>query len=314
MTCFRPQPGLAHPHLQTLAGAALRPCPPLKPRREWFQAPDGERLGLDFLDAPGQVPTVLVLHGLSGTSSSPIVRGAMAAAHRLPARVVGMNFRGALGPPGQPRLYHAGRSDDLDLVVDHLLERFGPRLGVVGFSLGGNILLKWLGEKGQQAPPGVVGCAACVPYNLGNCARQLEKDAISRFYRYYMVRRLKARVASLLERFPGALEWKRVAAARTLTDFDREVTAPLNGFRDEEDYWGHCSSLFYLSRIARRAHLINAADDPFLAPGDLPHALVAANTNLSLEVTEQGGHLGYIGPGWRPWIERRIADFLRSCL
>lgn len=308
---FVPFPGLANAHLQTLAGALYRPgsCP--APRREWLTTPDGERLGLDFLDC-ARGPTVLVLHGLSGSSSSPLVRGTMGLAHSLPARVVGMNFRGALAPPEQPRLYHAGRSDDLDVVAGHLLERFGPPLAVVGFSLGGNVLLKWLGEKGDELPAEVTGCAACVPYNLGNCARELEKSALSRSYRWYMVRRLKARVRQVLERFPGAIRREDLERVRTLTDFDRVVTAPLNGFLDEEDYWRRSSSLFHLPGIRRRALLLNAADDPFLAPGDLPYDSVAANPHLTLEVTEHGGHLGYIGPGWFPWIEHRVLRFLRQ--
>ncbi len=307
---FVPFPGLAHAHLQTLAGAIYRPFPPVETRREWLTTVDGERLALDFIDGPD--PTVLVLHGLSGTSSSPLVRSTMSLAAQLPARVVGMNFRGALGAPDQPRLYHAGRSDDLDHVVEHLLHRFGPRLAVVGFSLGGNITLKWLGERGDTLPAEVIGCAACVPYILGNCARELEKNPVSRLYRWYIVRRLKARVRLVLDKFPGVLDWAEIARVRTLTEFDRAVTARLNGFVDEEDYWRRSSSVFYLPHIRRRTLLINAADDPFLAPGDLPHEIVAANPALTMEVTPHGGHLGYIGPGWVPWIERRIAEWLRS--
>lgn len=311
MTAFVPFPGLEGPHAQTLAGALYRPGTACEPRREWLETPDGERLGLDFLDSSAD-RTVLVLHGLSGTSASPLVRSTMVLAHGLPARVVGMNFRGALGCPARPRLYHAGRSDDLDLVAGHLMDRFGPRLAVVGFSLGGNITLKWLGERGDRLPDEVVGCAACVPYNLGNCARALERDSVSRLYRWYLVRRLKARVKELLAFFPDALDWDRVRRVRTLTEFDREVTARLNGFADEEDYWRRSSSLFQLPHIRRRTLLLNAADDPFLAPGDLPYEIALANPHLTLEVTERGGHLGYIGPHWRPWIERRILRWLEA--
>lgn len=309
MTAFVPFPGLTGPHAQTLAGALYRPGTACQPRREWLELNDGERIGLDFLDSQAE-RTVLVLHGLSGTSGSPLVRSTMALSHALPARVVGMNFRGALGCPSRPRLYHAGRSDDLDHVAEHLMARFGPRLAVVGFSLGGNITLKWLGERGDSLPSEVMGCAACTPYDLGNCARELEKSCVSRLYRWYLVRRLKARVKELLACFPGVLDWERIRHVRTLTEFDREVTARLNGFLDEEDYWRQSSSLYQLARIRRRTLLLNAADDPFLAPGDLPYELALANPSLELEVTEHGGHLGFIGPGWTPWIEHRVARFL----
>ncbi|MEW6277041.1 MAG: alpha/beta fold hydrolase [Candidatus Eremiobacterota bacterium] len=318
---FRPHPWLTHPHLQTLAGAGYRRVPSFETRREWLEAPDGERLALDWIDSgegwEGRRPelspvTVLVLHGLTGTSSSPIVRSMMAAARAVPARVVGMNFRGSLEPPARPRLYHAGSTADLDLVARHILGRFPGPLAVVGFSLGGNILLKWMGEQGVHLPDRVFGFAACVPYDLGSCARRLEEDAVSRLYRAYMVRRLKARVRVLLQRFPQALDSQVVDEVRTLTDFDDRVTAPLNGFRDAEDYWEQCSSMHYLGAICRPVRLINAADDPFLRPTDLPLNQAIANPCLTLEITEHGGHLGYIGPGWNPWIEARITRCIRA--
>lgn len=306
---FDPHPWLAHPHLQTLAGALYRPIPRFRTWREWVETPDGDRLALDWLDRDAAL-TVLVLHGLSGSAASPVVRGVMAAASQVPARVVGLNFRGSLGTPNQPRLYHAGRTDDLDLVVRHLLALYPGPLAIVGLSLGGNILLKWMGER--DVSERVTGCAVCVPYNLGNCARRLEEDPVSRIYRYYMVGRLKARVLEMLTRFPGVLDPAVVRGVRTLTDFDDRVTAPLNGFRDAEDYWGQSSSLHYLKGIRRPALLINAVDDPFLRVSDLPVDEVRANPCLELQLTDRGGHLGYIGPGWRPWIEGRVAAHLRS--
>lgn len=309
---FQPHPWLGHRHLQTVAGTLARPAVTRTVERDWIPSAYGDRLLLERLPAAPGAPRVLILHGMSGSSRAPVVRYAMAQANLAGFEAIGLNLRGSeLCPATIPRLYHAGSSDDLEAVVRGLLP--GPALLLGGFSLGANILLKWLGERAEDVPGQVLGaCAVCSPLDLAGCASQLEQDPVSRLYRWHLVGRLKRLAAELNRTFPGILSEVRLRQAKTFRDFDEHVTAKLHGFAGADDYWSRCSSLGFLAGIRRPTLLINARDDPFLARGVLEQ--VPRTPWLETEFPDSGGHLGFVGPGWQPWVEQRMVAFFVQTL
>ncbi|HEV8585255.1 MAG TPA: alpha/beta fold hydrolase, partial [Methylomirabilota bacterium] len=242
-------------------------------RRERVPTPDGDFVDLDWLDGPPDAPFLFVLHGLEGSCESHYVRGLLALAHARGWGGLALNFRSCSGEPNRlPRFYHSGDTDDLDLVVRLVGERLpNARVGLVGISLGGNVLLKWLGERGDDAPKPVRGAVSIsAPYDLERCARVLDQGFQKLTYTASFMRSFKAKVRAKAGAFPGFVDVAAVMRSRTFAEYDRAVTAPLHGFADEVDYWRRSSCLAYLPRVRRPALLISAVDDPFVPPAALP--------------------------------------------
>ena len=297
----------------------LWPAPRVATVRETWETADGDVLDLDFLPfRPGR-PGVLVLHGLEGSSRASYIRRMLRGADALGWNGAGLNFR-SCGPSTQrfPRSYHSGETGDLRLVVERLLGRWGGvPLAVIGFSLGGNVVLKYLGEEGERA---IVAAAVAVstPYDLGAAAAALDSPGFFPWiYRTRFLRSLQRKTARALARFPGAVDAAKLAAVRSFTDFDDAVTAPLHGFRDARDYWARSSSSAFVPRIRVPTLLISSEDDP-IAPGtSIPRAAIAANPVLTLVSTSRGGHVGFVeGFPFRPRFgaEREAFAFLRGLL
>lgn len=306
-------------HLQTLWGPLFRHWrrPPL--RRERLQTPDGDFLDLDWLEeAPREGPLVLILHGLEGSSRSHYARGLLRGAARLGWRSAVLNFRSCSGEVNRlPRLYHSGETTDLEWVVDRLRrhEHVG-RLGLVGISLGGNVALKWLGERGEAAPPELAAVAISTPFDLAACAAVLDRGFNRAVYTESFLRTMKAKIRAKAHLYNGELDLAAALRSRTFAEYDRFFTAPLNGFADERDYWARASSGPYLERIRRPTLLINAVNDPFMPSESLPRAAVERSRWLQAAFVEQGGHVGFLdGPlGGSSWAERRALAFLRDHL
>jgi hypothetical protein len=307
-------------HLQTLWGPLLRPgrCPRF--RRERIETPDGDFVDLDWLGSPvADAPLVLILHGLEGSSRSHYVAGLCREVAALRLRAVVMNFRSCSGELNRtPRLYHSGETSDLDLVLRRLLDReAGASIGVVGISLGGNVALKWLGEQGDGAPAPVrAAVAISTPFELAECARMLDAGLPRLLYTENFLRTMKPKVHAKARLLDGRLDLAAVRRARTFTEYDRAVTAPIFGFADERDYWARSSSRPFLPKIRRPTLLINAVNDPFIPPSALPEAEVAASAWLEAAFAPEGGHAGFLeGPwGHRSWAERRALTFLHDHL
>jgi hypothetical protein len=307
-------------HLQTLWGPLFRNWrrPPL--RRERLHTPDGDFLDLDWLEgAPREGPLVLILHGLEGSSRSHYARGLLRGAARLGWRGAVLHFRSCSGEVNRlPRLYHSGETTDLEWVIDRLRrqERVG-RIGLVGISLGGNVALKWLGERGEAAPPEVAAAAAIsTPFDLAACASVLDRGFNRAVYTESFLRTMKAKIRAKAHLYDGELDLAAALRSRTFAEYDRFFTAPLNGFADERDYWARASSGPYLDRIRRPTLLISAVNDPFMPSENLPRAAVARSRWLQAAFVEQGGHVGFLdGPlGGSSWAERRALAFLRDHL
>lgn len=327
----RPRPAGAEPyrppwwfrgrHLQTLWGPLLRPIrrPPVV--RERLDTPDGDFLDLDWLaseasgPAAARAPLVLILHGLEGSSFSHYAAGLLAESATRGWRAVVMNFRSCSGQLNRlPRFYHSGETSDLDWVVRRLVEREpDARLGLVGVSLGGNVALKWLGEHGADAPPALrAAVAISTPFDLAACARVLDRGLPRRVYTANFLRTMKAKLRAKAHLYDGRIDIPAALGVSTFAEYDRLVTAPINGFADERDYWARSSSGPYLDRIRRPCLLVNAENDPLIPAQSLPRAATAASPWLEAAFVSQGGHVGFLEGRWgrRSWAERRALAFV----
>jgi len=304
-------------HLQTVWGPLFRRLRRLPLRRERWSTPDGDFLDLDWLE--GESPLVVILHGLEGSSGSHYARGLLREAAGLGWRAVVLHFRSCSGELNRGRrLYHAGETSDLDWVIGRLIEREpATPLGLVGVSLGGNVALKWLGERGEGAPAQVCGAATIsTPFDLTACAESLDRGLNRPLYTARFLRSMKAKVQAKRRLYDGLVNVPAALRARTFAVYDRLATAPINGFADERDYWTRASSGPYLARIRRPCLLINAANDPFVPADTLPTAAVADSPWLEAAFLPQGGHVGFLEGPWgrRSWAERQALAFLRRRL
>jgi predicted alpha/beta-fold hydrolase len=306
-------------HAQTVWGPFTR-RDTIPSRRERIVTPDGDFVDLDWLDAPAArgAPLLLLLHGLEGSGQSHYVRGLLTLARRAGWGGVALNFRSCSGEPNRlPRFYHSGDTDDLDLVVRRLAER-EPQvpIGAVGVSLGGNVLLKWLGERGEAATQIGAAVAISTPYDLERCARVLDRGVAKLTYTASFMRSFRSKIRTKAGRLPGCVDVAAAMRARTFAAYDRAVTAPLHGFVDERDYWQRASCRPYLARVRRPTLLISALDDPFVPPDALPEP-EELSPSVATAFSAQGGHVGFWeGSPWRPrpWAEHRAMAFLSSAL
>jgi len=304
-------------HLQSLWGPLVRR--PSRPalRRERWDTPDGDFLDLDWLagDPPrAGAPCVVVLHGLEGSSESHYALGLLALAAEAGWAGVVVHFRSCSGELNRlPRLYHSGETSDLDWVIGRLLAAMPlRRLGLVGVSLGGNVALKWLGERGEAVPAGVAAAVAIsVPFDLEACAKVLDRGVNRALYTAHFLRTMKAKLRAKAALYAGRVDLAGALAARTFKEYDRLVTARIFGFADERDYWSRSSSGPFLSAIRRPTLLINAVNDPFVPPETLPRAEVERSPWLEAHFPAEGGHAGFLEGGAGPsWAERRAVAFL----
>ena len=291
-------------HAQTIA-AALAPAPRVAFRRERWETPDGDFIDLDWAapDARARTgPLLALFHGLEGSSASPYARAIAAQALGAGWRCVVPHFRGCSGELNRlPRAYHSGDSAEIGWILGRLRADHA-----VGISLGGNALLKYLGEQGERA---AVRRAISIsaPLDLAAAARALDRGLSRAIYTRTFLRTLKRKALAKLERRMIAVDAARLQRARTFWEFDDAVTAPLHGFLGAEDYWARSSSAPWLARIRVPTLVVNARNDPFL-PAAVLDALGEVPPNVMLEFPHGGGHAGF--PGRGRWLARRVVEFL----
>jgi uncharacterized protein len=319
---FQPAAWLRNRHLQTvfptLAGAG--PPRPLL-CREMLELPDGDVTAVDWLtelpDVTDSSPLLIVLHGLESSAKSTYARQLLLAASERGWRAAVLHFRDCGDYRNRlPRRYHAGETGDIRYFL-HKLRTDGHEgpVTAAGYSLGGNVLLKYLGESAADTPL-VAAAAVSVPLDLHASSKALSLG-ISRLYQNYLLKRMKLSVSRKFDRHTAAFDWDKAMKARTFAEFDDAVTAPLHGFANKDDYYDRCSSVAFLQSIARPTLVINARDDPFLTPDMTPPETCLSET-VTIEVSERGGHVGFIAGGtpWRPqyYLPKRIIEFLESQL
>lgn len=294
-------------HAQSICGAVFRKAPEINYRRERLELPDGDFVDLDWADGEEGQPIVIIFHGLASSSESPYIRTFIQEIQGKLWNAVVMNARGMSGEPNRLKgTHHAGRSGDVDAAVKHVIETRKPsQIYLVGYSIGGNILLKWLGETGAAVPPQVrKAVAVSVPYDLEKTAEHLDLGFSRKVYTRLMLKVLVPMALEKEKKWPGILNKEIVAEAETFKVYDREVTAHLNGFKDEIEYWHASSSKNYLAGIQVPTLLIHANNDPFLPGEFLPRNVIENNPKLQLILTSDGGHLGFRS-GFSPWNESR---------
>jgi predicted alpha/beta-fold hydrolase len=293
-----------------------------KTRVERWNTPDGDFIDVHRLDAGPERPRLFLLHGLEGSERSHYLGGLFAEARRRDWGAELLIFRSCGAELNRAeRFYHSGETSDLAFAVSRVLEEF-PTAPIVlcGVSLGGNVLLKWLGERGSALPSRIRGAVAVsVPYDLERGARHISRG-FSRVYERHFMRTLRRKATAKLAHFPKLFDRASLDAARTLYDFDDLVTGPVHGFRDAHDYYTRSSSLQYLARIRLPTLLLSAGDDPFLPTEVLAEVRTIAQENprLTLEFPQRGGHVGFVSGRlpWRPqyYAELRTGEFLARAL
>ena len=316
---YHPPRLLRHGHVATILSSLLP-----APQAAWTHHERLELADDDFLDVVWQRhlnagkdgcphPLAILSHGLEGSLQAPYIRSM---ARTLSARgwdVLAWNYRSCGGTPNRLlRSYHSGESGDLRRVIDHAALTY-PHIALIGFSLGGNITLKYVGEAPPH-PAVHAAIAISAPVDLSSSARALDQRRGNRLYLQRFLKTLLGKAAAKALQFPGSIDPARLTKIRSIRDFDEYVTAPLHGFAGAEDYWTRASSLPHLTNIRVPTLLLNALNDPLLDQPSFPYAAALENPRFHLETPLHGGHVGF--PDFlhsrQPWHERRVLAILES--
>lgn len=322
---FKPAWWLKNSHLQTLYPALLRKPENPVLKRERLLTPDDDFIDIDFC-GEGNQPLVILLHGLTGSSQSVYIKGLQQALWQQGLRSAALNFRGCSGEyNNSSRCYHSGETGDIDFLYRTLRAREpDTQMAAVGFSLGGNVLLKWLGEQGSEVRM-FAAVAVSVPLVLSACASKLD-SGFSKLYRASLLRELKEYVHLKQQHLASLGKSEEAEILRQIGDldsihsfwqYDDRVIAKLYDFANVEDYYQRSSSRQFLKEITVPTLLIQAQDDPFMTPEVIPE-LSELSASVSLEISAAGGHVGFIF-GNNPlqpeyWLEQRIPEFLQQQL
>jgi len=321
---FQPAFGLSNAHAQTLLATRLRRGRGVTFERVRIDTPDGDFLDLDLPQLKGvqwrpDAPVVLLLHGLEGNARRPYALDLYRQLAQRGIRSVGMNYRSCSGEMNRTaRSYHAGATDDVAVAHNWLDQRFpGVAKGLAGVSLGGNVLLKYLGERGGEMAIRLRAAAAISPpFDLKLGGEQLEQGLSPRYVAHFLTS-IKAKLQAKAALVAPLIDLEQALAAKTLREIDEAMTAPLHGFASADDYYTRSSSRRYLPGIQVPTLIMRAKDDPLISAGDIPYDLFEYNPALFAGITERGGHVGWV-EGWplayRMWAQRQAAAFLASYL
>lgn len=294
--------------------------------RERWETPDDDFLDLDFMGFSAeklkgnQEPIVLCLHGFEGSSEAKYIRGMLYAVSQMGWRGVALNFRSCSGEMNrQPRFYHSGETSDLNWVMERLSLRYPDApFFVVGFSLGGSVLLRCLGEGGASAASLIQAAVAIsVPYDLGMVARRID-TGFMRVYGQNFLKTLKEKMIQKAVRYPTLIDPIRVASIKSYIEFENQAFAPLHHFEDAKDYWRQCSAQYFLEGVSCPTLILHSEDDPFLPGAHLPKKIFEASKWLIPEISKNGGHVGFMQGAlpWRVnyWAEARTMVFFSKFL
>lgn len=309
---FAPPWFLSNGHVQTILPVLFPRSFPEHYERERLELPDGDFLDLDWIRHVR--PRLAILsHGLEGHSRQGYIRGLTKALVAAGWDVLAWSFRGCSGEPNRLlRFYHSGETSDLRAVVQHAAKRYA-RIAVIGFSLGGNVVLKYLGES-PPLPQVVAGAALSVPIDLGSCARKLDRQWSNRIYLRRFLATMIPKITEKARRFPGQIDTAGLHSVGSFLEFDGRFTAKIHGFRDADDYWLRSSARQFLPGITAPTLLINARNDPFLTPACFPIEEAEEHTHFHFESPASGGHVGFLDlrNGLQPWWEQRVTGFLNA--
>ncbi len=309
---FHPPFYLTNGHVQTILPVLFRRPPALPSISERLELADGDFVDLDWMRA-GNRRLVILTHGLEGCSRNGYIRGMAAAVQQAGWDAMAWNFRGCGEELNRlARFYHSGETKDLGALISHAAGQY-QEIALVGFSLGGNVTLKYLGEASPH-PAILGGVGISVPVDLASSARKLDRDRVNHIYLRRFLVSLVAKAEAKAAAFPADLDVIGARRIRSFQEFDDRYTAPLHGFRNAAHYWEESSARRYLDGITVPALLLNARNDPFLAPECFPFAEAERSALFTLEVPASGGHVGFLDLKNRlqPWSEVRVVEFLRT--
>lgn len=303
--------------LQTIVPRLLRKVSALPYLRERISTPDNDFLDLDWCRT-GQKELVIISHGLEGSSQSPYVLGLGDVLIRSGYDVLAWNFRGCGGERSlDPRGYHSGKWDDLQQVVAHALALGTYRsIFLVGFSVGANITLLYLGNSGSAIPTQVSGAALfCAPVDLGACALRMGTIR-NKIYMRWFLKLLRQKLVSQGILKPGTTEFKDFSTLKNFFDFDSKYTAPFFNYTDAEDYWRAASSKKVIGEVRVPTLLVNPTNDPMLSRECFPIEECKRSQFVFLETPQSGGHVGFFEGRMSGdyWSEKRVLDFFRENL
>jgi predicted alpha/beta-fold hydrolase len=324
LTPYKPSKWFSGGHTQTIIGRFTRHKNGIIFNRRRIDTPDGDFLDLDFPEVAGyplpkNAPLVLLLHGLEGSARRGYAYETYRQLAKLGIRSVGMNYRSCSGEINRvARFYHSGATDDVALVLSILMDWFpNNRRGLIGFSLGANLTLKFLGEQDRAGTDWVqAAVAVSPPFDMKKSAALLEQG-FSQLYVRYFLRSLHKKVLEKAELLDPVVDLEKVLAAQTFREFDEAGTAPLAGFRNADEYYERCSTAQFLPHIQVPTLLLRALDDPLFAPDDVPYDKIGANPFLTSGIVPKGGHMGFVEGGlgqFTCWAEREAARFLATAL
>lgn len=311
---YRPPWWMCGGHMQTIIPALFRKAPRVTDRQERLELADGDFLDLEW-GGESRERLAILCHGLEADAGAAYIQSMAQALVNDGWAVLAWNYRGCSGEMNRlPRFYHSGASEDLSEVIAHALAVHpAQKIDLVGFSLGGNMILKFLGERGDVPVRVHRAVTFSVPCDLACSSVTLESFWNRSVYMRRFIRSLAGKVHSKHAMFPEHFDLSQLDGARTFRDFDDRFTAPLHGFRDAEDYWKRSSSRQFLGAITVPSLLVNAANDPFLGPGCYPRPEAEASSCFHLEVPASGGHVGFSGISKSlGWAERRAMKFLTA--
>ncbi len=301
-----------NPHVSTIYPSNFRRVPAVSYVRQRVELPDGDFLDVDW-SRVGAPRVAVICHGLEGSAERPYVQGMVRAFNASGWDAAAMNFRGCGGEPNRlVRSYHSGATEDLRAVLAAVREAGGERVVLVGLSLGGNLVLKYLGEDPTAVLAEVqAAVTVSVPVDLADCSHALVQPR-NRLYHDRFLKKLRRKIIAKAAHLPGQLDTSPLQKVRTLIDFDDQFTAPLHGFRDAGDYYQQNSSQNWLDRIEVPTLLLTATNDPILGPRCIPRDQAAASSRFYLEETAWGGHVGYRLPGPSYYSEQRALAFVQE--
>lgn len=315
---FEPAWWLKNRHAQTIWSTLSGRKNEITLIEEHVDLPDGDFVELLWDEANAHEqdkPIVILLHGLGGNVKSPYAKGLMKAMSQHNWRPVLMHFRGSGGKPNRlDRGYHSGDTADFAFVVEHLL-RDNDNLAALGVSLGGNVLLKWLGETGSHNPLRAA-VAVSVPFELQHAATYVS-TGISQLYQYWLLKSLRENLNNKYQNREAPFDLALMNQLNTFWEFDDLITAPLHGFEDVHDYYEKASSRQFLSFIETPTLIIHSEDDPFMPAHVIP-SLEELSASTRLEVSKHGGHVGFISGDTlgsaEYWLESRVPEFFKDYL
>ncbi|NND08860.1 MAG: alpha/beta fold hydrolase [Saprospiraceae bacterium] len=308
---YRTSPLLFNGHLETIFPYLYRPEISVHYHRERMELTDGDFLDLDWLKE-GRERLAILCHGLEGSSDSQYMKGMAKALHAKGWDVLAINFRSCSGEMNRLlRMYHHGEIEDLTSVIDYVIQtRDYQAISLCGFSLGGNVIIKYLGTQGSKVPLIIRSAmAVSVPCDLASSSQALDRWS-SYFYTRRFRRSLRKKFELKNRMFPGTLDLKDFEKVKSWYDFDSKYTTRLTSFDSADYYYTQGSANNYIAGVRTTTLLINAANDPFLKSPSYPYALCEAHPYVSLEIPTRGGHVGFWYPGLpHSYLEDRASEF-----